>query len=404
MAILNKIGYSYNDLTIIPARISNVSSRSECNPFLQNGELPLFTAPMSCVVNVKNLGVWKHNKITPILPRTIDMDTRLTYVINGYWIAVSLDEFRTYFVDGGIDLYAIDRKFIQINKNDQEGKINTYRVCIDIANGHMKSLYDMVKEAKKIAENKNYTLTVMTGNIANPETYSYLYASGVDYVRLSIGSGNGCLTTSNTSIHYPIATLIDECHQIRTHGDRHIDKGYPKIVADGGIRNYNDVIKALALGADYVMIGSLFSGFLESSAEMYVDEGSSKHHYISANFRIHEYFDYYDDIYHIDNENTKREFMNSYSFYLYKKFYGMSTKKAQSEIAKANKVENFKMKTSEGVEKMIPCKYTIAQWVDNLVSYLKSAMSYTGAKTLDQLKLQTNLIVNSTNEINAVNK
>ena len=62
------------------------------------------------------------------------------------------------------------------------------------------------------------------------------------------------------------------------------------------------------------------------------------------------------------------------------------------------------MKTSEGVEKMVPCKYTIAQWTNNFVDYLKSAMSYTGAKTLKQFQLNTKLIVNSTNEINSVNK
>ena len=410
MAILNNVGYSYNDVTIVPSCISKVSSRSQCNPFLDDGYLPLFTAPMSCVVNIKNLSIWKHNKITPILPRTIDIDSRLTFVVNGYWVAMSLDEFKTYFVNGDIESYSLRKQFVYDFSNENTPtESNVYKVCIDIANGHMKSLYDNIKKAKDHACKWGYELVVMAGNIANPETYGYLYESGVDYVRLSIGSGNGCLTTSNTAIHYPIATLIDECQKIRTHGYyKEINNGYPKIIADGGIRNYSDIIKALALGADYVMVGSLFSTFLESAAETYVDNGSYKnssgHSYVDAHYRITEFFESVDDIYRPDNEILRRKLLERYGGCMYKKFYGMSTKQAQIEIAKANNIKDFKMKTSEGVEKMLPCKYTIAQWVDNFLSYLKSAMSYTDAKTLKKFQTSTRLIVNSPNEINAVNK
>ena len=328
MAILNKIGYSYNDLTIVPARISNISSRSECFPFLNTEhDLPLFTAPMSSVVNLKNLDIWQHNKITPIIPRTINLNLRLNGLVNGYWIAMSLNEFRTYFIDGGIDLYNPSKHFILMDKNDRHEEIPTYKVCIDIANGHMESLYTMVNEAKMKSRERSYTLIVMTGNIANPETYSWLYGKDVDYVRLSIGSGNGCLTSSNTGVHYPIATLIDECHSIRSHGDYETIKNYyPKIIADGGIRNYSDIIKALALGADYVMVGSLFSGFLESAADIYLERGAGK--YISALGEIQQYFEKGQSVYSYDAESeiAKRKLLAANEGTLSKKFYGMSTK------------------------------------------------------------------------------
>lgn len=400
MPILKKIGYSYNDLTIVPARISKISSRSECCPYVDNtNKLPLFTAPMSCVINEKNIDVWKNNGITPILPRTINLDIRLRYMCEEYWIAMSLGEFRTYFIDGGIDLYDVTGNHLQHFRNNSN--IKKYKVCIDIANGHMESLYKMVMEAKKIAKTKNYELKIMTGNIANPETYAYLYGSGVDYIRVSIGSGNGCLTSSNTSVHYPIASLIDACHEIRVHGDYiNYDNQYPKIIADGGIRNYSDIIKALALGADYVMIGSLFAGFLESSADLYISSASNE--YREANKELSTWFD--EEINPDNKEKIKRKFLLFYSNRLYKKFYGMSTKKAQAEIAEAAGENKIKFKTSEGVEKMIPCIYTISQWVDNFISYLKSAMSYTGSNNLYEFKLRTNLIVNSPLEINSVNK
>ena len=182
--ILKKIGYSYNDLTIVPARMSTISSRSECNPYVHDKTLPIFTAPMSSVVNEDNFFVWKHNGIIPIMPRNVNIDTRIAYMDRGEWVALSLNEFIDIFINGNAAL------------DNQE-----YKVCVDLANGHMSKLYDFIKEAKDKSEKSGYKLEVMTGNIANPETYSALYGSKVDYIRLSIGSGNGCLTTSNTGGH-----------------------------------------------------------------------------------------------------------------------------------------------------------------------------------------------------------
>ena len=78
---------------------------------------------------------------------------------------------------------------------------------------------------------------------------------------------HNCITTSNVSIHYPQASLIDECYNIKKQLLLETEDILPKIIADGGIRNYDHVIKALALGADYVMIGSLFAQCIESAGE-----------------------------------------------------------------------------------------------------------------------------------------
>ena len=172
------------------------------------------------------------------------------------WVALSLKEFENLFID---------------NYQDRIGDFRThYFVCVDIANGHMKSLYDKCVKAKNLANN-NYKLTIMTGNIANAKTYEWIYKNAVyeyeengykyydcaiDYIRVGIGGGSGCITTSNVSIHYPQASLIDECKKIKESTVCKYVRKKPAIVADGGIRNYDHVIKALALGADYVMIGS----------------------------------------------------------------------------------------------------------------------------------------------------
>ena len=195
----------------------------------------------------------------------------------------------------------------------------------------------------------------MAGNIANPKTCEYILRwHNVDYIRLSIGTGNCCITSSNTGIHYPIASLIKECCKIKKQYNKDV-----KIVADGGIRNYSDVVKALALGADYVMIGSLFGSMKESAAEnVYDDSGKIKE----------------------------------------KKIYGMSTKIAQYKINPEN------LKTSEGICRTVKSEYSISQWVENMTAYLKSAMSYCNAKTLTEFIGVPEIIINSYGTMFSVNK
>ena len=137
-------------MTIVPEHISAISSRSECNPFIENKQLPIFTAPMARVVNENNLKDFKNNGITPILPRNIDFEIRKHYLYNQTWVAFSLNEFKQLFIDS------------------IEEKSNHYYVVVDIANGHMMSLYNICKKAKEIASKNDYELTIMTGNIANP--------------------------------------------------------------------------------------------------------------------------------------------------------------------------------------------------------------------------------------------
>jgi hypothetical protein len=246
----NVMKYSYNDIMVKPAVLSTIEHRAECNPFDENGMLPLFTAPMDSVVGIDNFALFEKNGIIPILPRTEDIKDRLSFIHQGKWAALSLDEFERYFT----------------KSVDSKNGSPLMHVLIDIANGHVARLYNAVKAAKGIYRN---ALVVMVGNIANPETYRVCVESKVDYVRCSIGTGAGCITCSNTSIGYPIASLISEIRDIK---NEYIAKGIssekdlPNIIADGGIRGYSDVIKALSLGADYVMVGSVFSMMLESAA------------------------------------------------------------------------------------------------------------------------------------------
>jgi len=429
-----KIGYSYNDVTIVPEVISDIKSRSECNPYIDD-KLPIFASPMASVVSEENYKIFEANKIMPILPRIQEYDIkyRIKKIHQGWWVAISLKELENDIIE---DLRSSTEL---VNKN--------YRICVDIANGHMKYLYAECAFAKTLARKRGINLIIMTGNIANAKTFEWIYKNSlyeyeqdghkyydcaIDYIRVGIGGGHGCITTSNTSIHYPQASLIDECKRIKESVICMICHKYvrkkPAIVADGGIRNYDHVIKALALGADYVMIGSLFAQCIESAGEKTTKSLSAK---LPLRFPIERYKDfsvdnkgnfkaYYTDEYikeasktweeALVNSPNKQHAQLSYNRRIDDlkqekiiggidvKFFGMASADGQKSM------NGKKTKTSEGITKWLPVKYTLAGWVENMVSYLRSAMSYTDCKDVKEFIGKPELIVNSISEIQAVNK
>ena len=259
-----------------------------------------------------------------------------------------------------------DRLFLENTIEIPDG----YQVhaLIDIANGHMGDLLKSTKESKR---KYGKSLVLMVGNIANPDTFYQYALTDVDYVRIGIGNGGGCLTTVQTGVGYPMASLIYECNKLKERNS-HIKT---KIVADGGFKKYADVVKALALGADYVMFGSIFNKSLESCGETTIENGDT----------IDQYSQDALDRFNVDIP-------------LYKVFRGMSTKEVQKAWGREE------LKTSEGVVRTHQVEYTLKSWVENFTSYLKSAMSYTDKKELPHFigGVTTNLI--SENSFNRFNK
>lgn len=375
--LYEKILYAYDDVMIEPNRLSRVSHRDQCNVFCENGKLPIFTAPMSTVVNEKNFDLFETNKINAILPRSIDLKTRLMYAQTNRWAAFSLQEFEEHFC----------------NENNSNTTNHGFKVLIDVANGHMMKLYYLVKEAKSIYGDY---ITIMVGNIANPETYHDAYEAGVDYIRIGVGAGNGCITSSNLGIHYGMASLISDVYKTKQwiidNTPRHKSlRKLPYIVADGGIRNYSDVIKALALGADYVMIGSVFSSLIESAAKTftYDKNGDVVSFEPLGTDTIREFGDGVFDV----NDGT--HIIND----LYKVFYGMASRYGQIDI------NGKKTKTSEGIRKILPVTTNIDKWSENMIDYLRSAMSYTDVteiKDFNPKRIVCNIISNNTKQ--SINK
>lgn len=343
----------FNDITLQPAAKTQITSRAQVNPFDKNGMLPIFTAPMDTVVDEDNHKLFLKNKINICFPRQKEYKTSYAFT---FFYSLSLDEFIKEYVEKTIfwspRISVIDGGFENLPKKQ-------HYILIDIANGHMEKMMSAIKSAK---EKHGDNIFIMAGNVANPETYRLLSDAGADAVRIGIGNGNGCLTTQQTGIGYPMASLIRECY----HKTFLMDNP-ALIVADGGMKNYSDIIKALALGADYVMVGSLLNKSLESCGET----------------RLFKYIKI--------NPNSKLAlWLHKKGFKLTKRFRGMATKEVQKSWG------NEVIKTSEGVVRIRPVEYTLKQWSENFESYLRSAMSYTNCKTLEEFK--HNVTINAISE------
>ena len=355
--------FDFDDILIEPSELSYIDSRKQVNLYDNNGMLPLFTAPMDTVVDINNVEMFKNNLIYPILPRTVETDVFKSYIYttdDKYWTAVGLKEFEDIFLESE---FSFNKKYI----------------LIDIANGHMKKLLDDVELAKKKYGDK---LILMVGNIANPDTYVYLSNAGADYCRAGVGNGGGCLTSQNVGVGYPLASLITECYEKSL-----TLKNPAKIVADGGMKNYSDVIKALAIGADYVMLGSILNRSLESAGETLT--ANIKHQGKEIYTEPGEPVDQY-------SEGIRIAFKHGSTFY--KKFRGMSTKVVQKKLG------NIEIKTSEGVNRMQKVEYTLDGWIDNFKHYLSSAMSYTGSSNLEDFIGKCNFNLITQNSFNRFNK
>ena len=351
----NKIKYGYDDINIVPEISSNIEHRSECKlePFL-------FTAPMSSVVNLDNICDFIGQGIIPIIPRNIPLVDRKFFMFSPlqntslFFIALSLEEVEKLLI-----------------KFPVEGILHPFHICIDIANGHMQRLLNTIKKLKELYGEK---IVIMSGNIANPETYKLYEEVGCDYVRCGIGGGAGCITASNTGVYYPLFSLLEETYKVK----KSIN-GKCKIIADGGIRNYCDIQKAL-LYADYVMLGSMFNKAIESAGKTTY----GKSYFITK--RGKKILNIFRTIFEFGKEVPKEKYdsvmkrIKSGKLEVWKSFYGMSTKRAQSEMG------NKKIKTSEGLEFSQKVEYSLKDFIDNEKSYLRSAMSYTNSKTLDEYK------------------
>ena len=211
-------------------------------------------------------------------------------------------------------------------------------IVVDTAHGHSGGVKAAVERIKKLS---NYT-QVMAGNVATPEGAQMLIDAGADAIKVGIGPGTICTTRMVAGVGVPqLSAILETVEACRAHDI--------PLIADGGIKYSGDIAKAIAAGAECVMMGSLFAGTDESPGEVFLYQGRSYKGYrgmgsIGAMAR------------------------------------GSADRYFQQEVG-----DNLKL-VPEGVEGRVPYKGSAATVIHQLVGGLKAAMGYTGSRTLAELR------------------
>lgn len=203
--------------------------------------LPIFTSPMDSVVSERNWKVWSENGIRPILPRTTPLKTRLE---------------GCHYIFAAFSLKEVAENFLTNRVGTSSGPI---RVCIDPGNGHDTKVFEIGK-ALKAAYGPGINL--MGGNIGNPKTYGEYCKTGFDYVRVGM-TGGSLVNHSAHGFAYPQASLLIDTLGVKNTSLMGLK--HTKIISDGGISGPTDILKAIALGADYVMVGREFAKLVEAA-------------------------------------------------------------------------------------------------------------------------------------------
>ena len=220
-------------------------------------------------------------------------------------------------------------------------------IIIDTAHGHSEGVMKSVVNFKKHFS----SVDLIAGNIGTAEAAEDLIDKGVDGLKVGIGPGSICTTRVVTGVGIPQIYAISEVSKVAV-------KYNIPVIADGGIKYSGDIPKAIASGADSVMIGSLFAGTAESPGEVILLDGRS-----------------------------------------YKSVRGMGSLGAMSEGSSdryfQDGLSNDKF-VPEGIEGRVPYRGPIRESIFQLVGGLRSAMGYTGCKTIDDLKKKATFIRIST--------
>jgi len=211
-------------------------------------------------------------------------------------------------------------------------------IVIDTAHGHSHGVLEAIRDTKRVFPN----CPLIAGNVATAEGAEALAKAGVDAVKVGVGPGSICTTRVIAGVGVPQITAIQECARI-------IQRYDIPLIADGGIKFSGDITKALAAGADSVMIGSLFAGTDESPGETVLYQGRS-----------------------------------------YKIYRGMGSIEAMKSGSKdryyQDDVEADIKLVPEGIEGRVPYKGPISSSIYQLLGGLRAGMGYLGCRTLKELK------------------
>lgn len=246
-----KLSLSYQDISLVPRNLSQVSSRQEINLSLNlasngtryNLRLPVLPAPMDTICSVEMCRILSKNGMLGMIHRFQPDEARK----DNYNI----------LKDDGLDAViavGLDEKEII----DEFYSNGARAFIVDVANGFNTAVEPTIKQIRDL---KN--TYIICGNVDSKEGFKYLSDLGVDAIRVGIGTGSMCTTSIMTGVGQGIVSSIQECRSIKEKiGSKSL------IIADGGIRVVGDIAKALTVGADAVMVGRMFAGTKEAEGNI----------------------------------------------------------------------------------------------------------------------------------------
>ena len=323
-----KDSFTFDDVTLVPQYSAVLPSETVTATKLSNNlnlQIPLVSSAMDTVTESKMAIAISKSGGIGIIHRNLSIEKQI--------IEVQKVKKTNCLVGAAIGVNPKD-----LERAEELFKVKTDLIVIDTAHGHTQKVLNMIRNIKRKLKNT----TLCAGNIATGKAAKFLADSGVDIVKVGIGPGSICTTRLVAGIGVPQLSAVLEVKKPL--------KNYKtKIISDGGIKFSGDLSKAIAAGADAIMIGSLFSGTIESPGKIIKHKGK-----------------------------------------LYKNFRGMGSVGAMA----AGSADRYYQKKSkdvskyvpEGVEGLVKFKGTVEKIIYNLIGGLKSSMGYLGAKTIKDLQ------------------
>jgi len=323
-----KDSLTFDDVALLPQYSSVLPSETITSTKLANNlilQTPLISSAMDTVTESEMAIALSKSGGIGIIHRNLSIEKQVK--------EVKKVKKNNFLVGAAIGVNSKD-----IERADELSKAKVDIIVIDTAHGHTQKVLYMIKKIKK----KLKKCVLCAGNIATGKAAKFLADSGVDIVKVGIGPGSICTTRLVTGIGVPqLSAVLQVKKALKNYKTR--------IISDGGIKFSGDIAKAIAAGADAVMIGSLFSGTTESPGKIFKHKGK-----------------------------------------LFKNFRGMGSVGAMS-IGSADryyqkKFKNISKYVPEGVEGIVKFKGPVNKIIYNLVGGLKSSMGYLGAKTIKDLQ------------------
>lgn len=312
-----KKGLTYDDVLLVP-QYSDIESRSEVSLATELGrgvdlKLPIISSPMDTVSETDMAGDLGDLGGLSIIHRynSIEEQAGMIASLGGEVLVGAAVGIAGDYIDRAIACVEAGAKVI----------------CIDVAHGHHILMKKAIKKIRKAVGKK---IHIMAGNVATLEGFNDLADWGADSIRCNIGGGSICTTRVQTGHGVPGLETIFQCSK----SDRNA-----KIIADGGIKNSGDIVKALAAGADAVMLGSLLAGTSESPGRTFKDADGK----------------------------------------LRKVYRGMASAEAQKDW-------RGRVSSQEGVSSSVPWRGPVGDVIEGLERGIRSGLSYSGARSVKELQ------------------